>query len=150
MVARLVLFGRWFCATADTHLEELRLLQMIMSERTHDLDPQGGFEVLPIAMVLLGQAAECLDAAEGIGLATAGESLERVIVWAAALGGVLETDSHARYVPELLGDSRLARRTNLDLLRGWGGPDDRLIAATRVVDDLATRGSLAPAAERAS
>ena len=150
VVARLVLFGRWFCATADTHLEELRLLQMIMSERTHDLDPQGGFEVLPIAMVLLGQAAECLDAAEGIGLATAGESLERVIVWAAALGGVLETDSLARYVPELLGDGRLARRTNLDLLRGWGVPDDRLIAATRVVDDLATRGSLAPAAERAS
>jgi len=123
---------------------------MIMSERTHDLDPQGGFEVLPIAMVLLGQAAECLDAAEGIGLATPGESLERVIVWAAALGGVLETDSLARYVPELLGDGRLARRTNLDLLRGWGVPDDRLIAATHVVDDLATRGSLAPAVERAS
>jgi len=71
-------------------------------------------------------------------------------VWAAALGGVLETDSLARYVPELLGDGRLARRTNLDLLRGWGVPDDRLIAATRVVDDLATRGSLAPAVERAS
>lgn len=150
VVARLVLFGRWFCSTADTHLEELRLLQMIMSERTHDLDPQGGFEVLPIAMVLLGQAAECLDAAEGLGLATPGESLERVIVWAAALGGVLETDSLARYVPELLGDGRLARRTNLDLLRGWGVPDERLVAATQSVDDLAARESLAPAAERSS
>jgi len=146
-VARLVLFGRWFCATADTHLEELRLLQMIMSERTHDLDPAGGFEVLPIAMVLLGQAAECLDAAEALGVASPGESLERVIVWAAALGGVLETDSLARYVPELLGDGRLARHTNLDLLRGWGVPDERLVTATDVVDTLAARQSLAPAAE---
>lgn len=145
VVARLVLFGRWFCATADTHLEELRLLQMIMSERTHDLDPAGGFEVLPLAMVLLGQAAECLDAAESLGLASAGESLERVIVWAAALGGVLETDSLARYVPELLGDGRLARNTNLDLLRGWGVPDARLVRATAAVDDLASTGTLAPA-----
>jgi AcrR family transcriptional regulator len=149
-VARLVLFGRWFCATADTHLEELRLLQMIMSERTHDVDPAGGFEVLPVAMVLLGQAAECLDLAEAHGVASPGESLERVIVWAAALGGVLETDSLARYVPELLGDGRLARRTNLDLLRGWGVPDERLVRATEAVDDLASRQSLAPAAVRAA
>lgn len=150
VVARLVLFGRWFCATADTHLEELRLLQMIMSERTHDIDPEGGFEVLPVAMVLLGQAAECLDAAEAHGLVSPGQSLERVIVWAAALGGVLETDSLARYVPELLGDGRLARHTNLDLLRGWGVPDDHLVAATVVVDDLASAQSLAPAADRPS
>ncbi|MFN8051990.1 MAG: helix-turn-helix domain-containing protein [Acidimicrobiales bacterium] len=146
-VARLVLFGRWFCATADTHLEELRLLQMIMSERTHDLDPAGGFEVLPIAMVLLGQAAECLDDAEAHGVASPGQSLERVIVWAAALGGVLETDSLARYVPELLGDGRLARQTNLDLLRGWGVPDAALAQATEHVDRLAAQGTLAPAAD---
>lgn len=145
---RLLLFGRWFCATAVTHLEELRLLQMIMSYRTHELDPEGGFDVLPVAMVLLGQAAECLDTAEAQGLVTPGQSLERVIVWAAALGGVLETDSLARYVPELLGDGRLARNTNLDLLRGWGVPDDLLARATAVVDDLADAGTLAPAAER--
>lgn len=143
-VARLVLFGRWFCATSETHLEELRLLQMIMSERSHELDPAGGFEVLPVAMVLLGQAAECLDQAEGLGVASPGESLERVIVWAAALGGVLETDSLARYVPELLGDGRLARNTNLDLLRGWGVPDDLLVEATAAVDALAASQSLAP------
>jgi AcrR family transcriptional regulator len=143
-VGRLVLFGRWFCAAADTHLEEIRLLQMIMSERTSELDPEGGFDVLPIAMVLLGQAAECLDAAESHGLLSAGQSLERVIVWAAALGGVLETDSLARYVPELLGDGRLARTTNLDLLRGWGVPDERLVAATALVDALAAQQVLAP------
>lgn len=143
-VARLVLFGRWFCATADSHLQELRLLQMIMSERTAELDPEGGFEVLPIAMVLLGRAAECLDDAEAHGVATAGASLERVIAWAAALGGVLETDALSRYVPELLGDGRLARRTNLDLLRGWGVPDEMLRDATALVDELAADGPLAP------
>lgn len=143
-VTRLVLFGRWFCATAETHLQELRLLQMIMSERTADLHPEGGYEVLPVAMVLLGQAATCLDDAEAKGVASPGASLERVIAWAAALGGVLETDALARYVPELLGDGRLARRTNLDLLRGWGVPHDLLVAATAVVDDLATESPLAP------
>lgn len=143
---RLVLFGRWFCATADTHLEELRLLQMIMSERTADADPEAGFQVLPVAMVLLSQASERLDRAESLGIATPGPSLQRVIVWAAALGGVLETDALARYVPELLGDGRLARATNLDLLRGWGLPDELLAAATEVVDALAAEGTLAPAA----
>lgn len=144
-VARLVLFGRWFCATAATHLEELRLLQMIMSESQHERYPEGGFEVLPVAMVLLGQAAECLDEAEAFGVLSPGQSLERVIVWAAALGGVLETDSLAPYVPELLGDGRLARNTNLDLLRGWGVPDASLVAATALVDELAAEQSLAPA-----
>jgi len=144
-VARLVLFGRWFCATSDTHLQELRLLQMIMSER-FDVDPEGGFEVLPFAMVLLGQAAECLDAAEHHDMLLPGPSLERVIVWAAALGGVLETDALARYVPELLGDGRLARNTNLDLLRGWGVSNDALVEATAIVDQLAADATLAPSA----
>lgn len=149
-VTRLVMFGRWFCATADTHPEELRLLQMIMSERSQGLDPDGGFEVLPVAMVLLGQAAERLDEAESLGLTRPGESLERVIVWAAALGGVLETDALARFLPELLGDGRLARTTNLDLLRGWGVSDEALAAATAVVDQVASSRPLAPTAERAS
>lgn len=146
-VSRLVVFGRWFCATADTHLEELRLLQMIMSERTHEADPESGYVVLPLAMVLLGQAAERLDDAERAGVASPGASLERSIAWAAAIAGVLETDSLGRYVPELLGDGRLARNTNLDLLRGWGVPDDRLRAATVLVDRLAERGPLAPVVE---
>ena len=142
---RLVLFGRWFCATAQTHLEELRLLQMIMSERTGDLDPLDGFEVLPIAMELLSQAVDCLTDAQQLGVVTPAAQFERVIVWAAALGGVLETDRLAMYVPELLGDGRLARSTNLDLLRGWGVSDYLLARATAEVDLLAEDGSLAPA-----
>lgn len=145
VIARLVMFGRWFCATSETHLPELRLMQMIMSERTADRDVEGGFEVLPVAMVLLGQAAERLAEAAESGQLDPGPQLERVIIWAACLGGVLETDSLSPYIAEL-GGGRLARVTNLDLLRGWGAPPELLDRATTLIDDLARAGSLAPIA----
>lgn len=145
VIARLVMFGRWFCATSETHLPELRLMQMIMSERTFDRDVEGGFEVLPIAMVLLGQAAERLGEATESAQLSPGPQLERVIMWAACLGGVLETDSLSLYLPEL-GGGRLARRTNLDLLRGWGAQPAMLARASELIDELALLGSLAPVA----
>ncbi|MEZ5322392.1 MAG: helix-turn-helix domain-containing protein [Microthrixaceae bacterium] len=146
IVVRLVLFGRWFCAAYETHLEEIRLLQMIMSDQPNLDDPRTGLELLPVAMVLLSQAAAQLDAGEQCGLLTPASSMQRAIAWAAALGGALETDLLEALLPELLGGTRVARMLNLDLLRGWGIPDASLRLADRFVDEFAGRAPLAPAA----
>lgn len=143
-VARLVLFGRWFCATTETYPEELRLLQMIMSQRASALDPEGGARILPLAMGLLGHAVVAIEAAQGAGAIEEGSSIDRAALWASALSGVIETDDLERYVPELFGGTRLARQTNLDLIAGWGADRAAMARASELVDAMAVDGPLAP------
>jgi AcrR family transcriptional regulator len=142
--ARLVLFGRWFCATTETYPEELRLLQMIMSQRASALDPEGGARILPIAMELLGHAVIAIEAAQQAGAISPGNSIDRAALWSSALSGVIETDDLEKYVPELFGGTRLARQANLDLLAGWGADRALLAAATELVDGIAADGPVAP------
>ena len=49
------------------------------------------------------------------GVLRPGSSIDRAAVWASALGGVLETDDLSCYLPDVFGDTRLARQTDLDL-----------------------------------
>ena len=77
------------------------------------------------------------------GVLRPGSSLGRAAVWASALGGVLETDDLSRYLPDVFGDTRLARQTNLDLLLAWGVPEDLLRSSGVLVDELAAEGPLA-------
>jgi len=142
--ARLVLFGRWLCATEETYPEDLRLLQMIMTRQTSALDPDGGQRIFPVAMQLLGHAVNAVQAAQDAGAITAGNPIQRAVIWSSALSGVLQTDDLEQYSPELFGQTRLARQANLDLLAGWGADPTRLARASGLVDDLAAVGPLAP------
>jgi len=127
--ARLVLFGRWMCAASEAYPEDIRLLQMIMSQRASMLDAHGGERIFPVAMSLVGKAVAAVEAAQDAGAITPASSLDRALIWAATLGGVLQTDDLEAYAPELFGRARLARQANLDLLAGWGvSPED--LAAT--------------------
>jgi AcrR family transcriptional regulator len=143
-LARVVLVGRWFCASSEAYPEELRLFEMIMSRNASALDADGGHRIFPVAMGLLAKAVAVLDAAHAAGELRAGNSTERTIIWAAALGGVLQTDDLERYSPELFGHTRLALQANRDLLLGWGADPARLEAAERRVDGLAEEGPLSP------
>ena len=143
-VARLVLFGRWLCATTETYPEELRLFQLIMSQRESALDPEGGLRMFPIAMALGGHAVAALDAAEACGAIEAGSSIDRAVIWASGLSGVLETDDLERYAPGLFGKTRLARQANVDLIAGWGASRDAITRGSELVDGLAAIGPLAP------
>jgi AcrR family transcriptional regulator len=142
--ARLVLFGRWMCAASEAYPEDIRLLQMIMSQRASMLDAHGGERIFPVAMSLVGKAVAAVEAAQEAGAITPAGSLDRALIWAATLGGVLQTDDLEAYAPELFGRARLARQANLDLLAGWGVPPEDLARASRLVDDLAADGPLAP------
>jgi AcrR family transcriptional regulator len=141
---RLVLFGRWFCACTETYPEEMRLLQMIMSQRATALDPEGGDRIFPIAMQLVAHAIAALEMARASGAIGDGDSIDRAIIWSSSLSGVLQSDDLERYAPELFGGTRLARQANLDLLAGWGAQPDLLGKASELVDGLAINGPLAP------
>jgi len=143
-LVRLVLFGRWFCATSETYPEELRLLQMIMSQRESVLDPEGGARIFPLAMGLLSHAVVAIEVAQHTEAIEPGNSIDRAALWASALSGVMETDDLEKYVPELFGGARLARLANLDLIRGWGADADMLAAANDLVDSLGAATPLAP------
>ena len=143
-VTRLVMLGRWWCATTETYPEELRVFQMIMSQRSSALDAEGGMRIFPIAMGMLGHVVGVVDSAVAAGVITPGTSLDRAVLWPSALSGVIQTDDLERYLPEMFGMTRLAKQTNLDLLAGWGADRGQLATASGFVDGLAADGPLAP------
>jgi hypothetical protein len=144
-LARALLFGRWFITTADTHPQELRLLQMLISEWRTIVPPEEGLRVLPSAMRLLDQARECIEEAMDAGaLDEREDAMSRVVSWAAAVGGVLQLTRLGLYDSELFDGDRLARSLNADLLVGWGATHEAVAEARRAVDGVAAAGSLAP------
>ena len=82
-------------------------------------------------MRLLEQARGCVEAAVSAEAISDGplNSMERVVVWAAAVGGVLQLSHLGEYDVELFDGERLARQTTLDLFRAWGAEPGRLAAA---------------------
>jgi len=140
---RLVVLGRWFVAAADALPQDIRLLQMIMAQRNSNLDPEGGAVVLPPIMALLERVVAALDAAASAGVVQPVDPLARAIMWAAALGGVLEADDLERYVPGVLGGGRLARQVSLDLLVGWGADATEVARIDRAIDRVAEKLPLA-------
>ena len=145
-LANLVVFGRFFIATADSFPQELRLLQMLMSEMRPVVPVEEGMRVIPSAMRLLDQARACVDAALAERALLPGplSSMDRVIVWAAAVGGVLQLSHLDVYDLELFDGDRLARQTTLDLFVAWGAEPGMLAAAVARIDHLASKGPLAP------
>jgi hypothetical protein len=64
-------------------------------------------------------------------------------MWAAALGGALEADDLRRYLPEVVGDGRLARQLSRDLLVGWGADAGLVARIDAAVDRIAATRPLA-------
>ena len=144
-IAHLVGFARFWIATLTTYPEEARLLQVLMSDPGTDtiVDDDLG-RVVPAAMRLLGHARDAFAEARAAGALSDGDDMERTVVLAAALNGVLLLDRIARVDPGLLDGHRLAVATAVDLLRSWGAAEATLAEAGRLVDELAAAGPLAP------
>ena len=148
--AHLVGFARFWIATLTAYPEEARLLQVLMADPGTDTIVDDDLNrVVPAAMRLLEHARDAFATARTTGVLSAGADpdtadMERTVVLAATLNGVLLLDRLARVDPTLLDGHRLALATTLDLLRSWGAADAHLDAATRLVADLAAAGPLAP------
>jgi AcrR family transcriptional regulator len=143
-LARLVAFGWWFADTVEVFPEEAHLLQLLMAELRPAVSDADAGAVLPAAMELLDHARRCLAEADGVDALDRGDSMERTVVLAAAMNGVLLLSRLRRFDNALFDGPRLARALVLDLFRGWGADPATLTAAAHLVEGVARRHPLAP------
>ncbi len=136
-------FARFCIASVDTLAQEQRLLQQLMYDADQMVPTEEGARVLPTVLRLLDLARERLAAAADAGALRPGDAMDRTVVLAAALNGVLQVGKLARWDADLLDGARLARILIDDLLGGWGAPADELAAAHAVIDRIARRQPLA-------
>jgi AcrR family transcriptional regulator len=142
-LAHLVGFARFCIESVDTLPQEQRLLQQLVFEAEQVVPTEEGARVLPTVLRLLGLAQERFVVAEEVGALEAGDAMDRTIVLAAALNGVLQLSKLGRWDAELLDGARLARRLVDDLLRGMGAQPSLVSQAHAVIDAIARRGPLA-------
>jgi AcrR family transcriptional regulator len=143
-VTRLVLFSRFICATAQSLPQELRLMQMLMGETRGVVPIEEAMRVYPTAMRLLDQLRGGIDAAVEHGMLDPGDTMARVVTWAAAISGVMQVSHLEVFDASLFDGDALARQLSLDLLAAWGADRGDLDGAVDVVDALAASGPLAP------
>lgn len=143
-IARLVLFSRFICATAQSQPQELRLLQMLMGEWRAIVPLDEAMRVYPTAMGLLDQLRVGVEDAVEHGQLVEGNTMARVVTWIATVNGVMQVSLLARFDPELFDGDALARQVSLDLLTAWGASPGALAGAIARVDVLAATGPLAP------
>lgn len=144
-VARLLVFGRFWIASADALPHESRFLHSLIGEVEETVPPEEFHRVAPVALDLLKEAAGEVVAAGAVGAIEVDDPMDVVIRWAAALTGVLLTTNLAPLNPRAFDGRRLAPVLQRDLLAGWGAPRDLVTRAEAHVADLAAGGPLAPA-----
>jgi AcrR family transcriptional regulator len=142
-LAHLAGFARFCIESVDTLPQEQALLQQLMFDGDQIVPTEEGARVLPTVLRLLELARERFEAAVRAGALQPGDAMDRTVVLAAALNGVLQVGKLARWDAELLDGGRLARILIDDLLTGWGATADHLAAAHAVIDGIARRQPLA-------
>lgn len=142
-LAHLVGFARFSIEAIDTLPHEQRLLQQLMYDADQLVPTEEGARVVPAVFRLLDMARERFALAAEVGALHPADAMDRTIVLAAALNGVLQVSKLQRWDADLLDGARLARTMLDDLLVGCGADVDLLAQAHAVVDDIARRQPLA-------
>lgn len=143
VLAHLAGFSRFCIQSVDTLPQEQRLLQQLMYDADQLVPTEEGARVLPTILRLLDLARERFAAAARVGALHPADPMDRTIVLAAALNGVLQVGKLSRWDADLLNGARLARILVDDLLLGWGAPSAQLAEAHAVIDRIARRQPLA-------
>jgi AcrR family transcriptional regulator len=143
-VARLLVFGRFWIASAETLPHESRFLHALIGETEQSVPPEEFHRAAPAALDLLAEAAGEVVAAVAIGAIRVDDPMDVVIRWAAALTGVLLTANLASLNPRAFDGRRLAPILQRDLLAGWGAPPELIDRAEAHVAELEAEGQLAP------
>ncbi len=143
-VCDLALFGEFFVAGWDAFPEESHMLFSVLAEPSRIVPPSELGRVVGSTLALLGLGHEIVVAATEAGVIDAAPSMDRVVIGASAMLGVLLTSHLAHLDATAFDHRRLARTTWADLLRGWGmGAADQAVAAEHV-RALAAAGPMAP------
>ncbi|MGV3758998.1 MAG: helix-turn-helix domain-containing protein, partial [Actinomycetota bacterium] len=101
-LAHLVGFARFMIESVATLPHEQRLLQQLMHDADQLVPTEEGARVLPSVMRLLDLARQRFEAATAVGALAPGDAMDRTVLLAAALNGVLQLDKLARWDPDLL------------------------------------------------
>lgn len=142
-LAHLVGFARFSIESVDALVQEQRLLQQLISGAGEHVPTEEGARVLPTVLRLLDLARERFAVAATVGALRPGDAMDRTIVLAASLNGVLQVGNLARWDPDLLDGRRLALGLVDDLLAGFGADRVQLAEAHAVIDRIARRQPLA-------
>lgn len=142
--ADLVLFGEFVVACWDTLPEESHMLFSVLAERTVVVPADELDRVLGPTLALLAMGREAVAVAATTGAVEDGPAMDRVLIGALALLGVLLTSHVAHVDAEAFDHHRLARTAWKDVLRGWGMAPGAYDAALAHVQALAADGPLAP------
>lgn len=142
-LGQVVGFARFMIDSVQALPQEQRLLQQLIFDADQLVPTEEGARVLPSVMRLLDLARQRFEAASSAGALDGGDPMERTVVLASALNGVLQVEKLSRWDPDLLDAGRLARMMVDDLLVGWGAARPELDAAHREVDGVARRRPLA-------
>jgi AcrR family transcriptional regulator len=142
-LAHLVGFARFCIESIDTLPQEQRLLQQLVFDAEEVVPTEEGARVLPTVLRLLDLARERFAVAQAAGALDDGDAMERTVILAASLNGVLQVGKLARWDADLLDGVRLARRLVDDLLLGMGADPPLLAEGHAVIDAIARRRPLA-------
>lgn len=142
--AGLALFGEFFIACWDALPEESHMLFAVLAERGTVVPPAELDRVVGSTMALLLHGLEIIELAAGTGVIGPGASMDRVVMGASAMLGVLLTSHLSHHDAAAFDHRRLARTAWDDLLRGWGMAAGHLAYAGAHIADLTAAGPLAP------
>ncbi|MGH9136387.1 MAG: TetR/AcrR family transcriptional regulator [Acidimicrobiales bacterium] len=147
-LARVVGVSHWWAEAGDTFPQEVRLLHRLIADAETVLPPDEALRVLPGAMRLVETVRDSFDRAVEQGVLDPGDGMERTVIAASAITGLLMTSKLGRLDVDLFDGPRLARQAVRDLLLAWGAPPPTLAAAEELVAELARLGPMAPPVPR--
>jgi AcrR family transcriptional regulator len=142
-LAHLAGFARFCIQSVETQPQEQRLLQQHMYDADQIVPTEEGARVVPTILRLMELARARFDVAVQVGALHPADPMDRTIVLAAALNGVLQVGKLSRWDAEPLDAGRLASQLIDALLVGWGADPEHLAAAHDVIDGIARRQLLA-------
>ncbi len=143
-LARVAAAALFWIVGEDTYPSEIQLSRRLFVDPDVVVATEEATRILPAALRLLADGQRLLDEAAAVKALRPGNSVERAVVIISSLTGVVLTSKLGRWDASLFDGRRLGREHLLDLLAAWGATKARLGAALALVDEVESRGLLAP------
>ena len=142
--ADLLLFGEFFVACWDAFPEESHMLFSVLAERGVIVPADELDRVIDSTLGLLGLGFEIIEQAAVHDVIGHGPAMDRVVMGASAMLGVLLTSHLGHLDANAFDHRRLARTTWADLVAGWGLSAADEAPALAHLAALAAAGPVAP------
>lgn len=134
--------ARFYCDMSETLPERFRLLSVLLADPRNLISFDEAQVTAPSFFALLGAVRDLFERAGTSGALSAGDAMQRTLVYWSALQGNLQLSKLERYDPMFSGH-RLALLAARSLLVGWGADEAAITAAERALDRLppSTKGN---------